>query len=115
VGIPGGWARGLIHYTWYEPGGLLQKKKLLFQINFIAIIFFIVASRYGDGQSEVVIHASAMGANRINSGSMRVRAWATHRARTVAECGRGWEGADTSRARTSTWCADERVWMAGAD
>jgi hypothetical protein len=62
--------------------------KLLFQIYFITVTFHTIASQRGGGQSEVALHAIALGTNENNCGRMQERAcvrtcWArTCRART---------------------------------
>jgi hypothetical protein len=46
-GRVGGRAGGLVHYTLYEPGGVLWTEKLLFQIYFTVVIFLIIVRRRG--------------------------------------------------------------------
>jgi hypothetical protein len=40
-------ASGHVHYTLYEPGGVLKTEKLLFQIYFTAVTFLTIARRSG--------------------------------------------------------------------
>jgi hypothetical protein len=60
--------------------------KLLFQIYFTAVTFHTVANQYGGGQSEVVLHAIALGANGNNCG--RMREWARARTCRAPTCTR---------------------------